>query len=276
MKKKRFGHILLFRRVISRWPFKNLILKFFPLLYTIIESKIKFDKDVEFYLLPILCDKNRTSLDIGVLWGAYSYEMKKHSKAVLSYEPNIYMCQHVERAFSSGGVHIQNVGVSDHCGKMTLRIPVGSPGNSTLEAANPLVGKNNLQEIEVKVISIDSEPNADVGFVKVDIEGHEIHALQGMTDLLERCRPNILVEIEERHKKNSVSEVFDFFKDNQYDVYFVKDNSIINSTFFSTELQDTKYLRTRDYIKNFIAIHRDNSDSVLKEISTTFNLEIKS
>ena len=51
-------------------------------------QRIQFHKDEEFSLLPILCDRERISLDVGVLFGGYAREMMDHSQDVFMIEAN--------------------------------------------------------------------------------------------------------------------------------------------------------------------------------------------
>jgi hypothetical protein len=47
----------------------------------------------------------------------------------------------------------------------------------------------------------------NVGFIKIDVEGHEQDVLTGLSGLLEASRPNILVEIGGAQRGGSLSEV---------------------------------------------------------------------
>ena len=55
-------------------------------------------------------------------------------------------------------------------------------------------GKTGI-EIPVKVVRLDDEGLGNVGFMKIDVEGHEYEVIDGARALLARCRPNLLVEI---------------------------------------------------------------------------------
>ena len=47
----------------------------------------------------------------------------------------------------------------------------------------------------------------DIGFVKIDVEGHELDVLAGLSGLLEKCLPNLLIEIGGAERGGSLAEV---------------------------------------------------------------------
>ncbi|MFT6759202.1 MAG: FkbM family methyltransferase [Psychroserpens sp.] len=266
MKLDKFTCIRIVKKIIRRKPLFNLVLRFWPKLITIVESRLKFSKDVELALLPVLCDKEKTSLDVGVLWGAYTLEMKKYSRSVICFEPNARMYRHLKRVFAPE-VLMNNVALSDYDGKAVIRIPSARPGNATIESDNKLEGLTGIHEIEVRTATLDSQKIENIGFIKIDVEGHEISVLKGMVDVLKTSKPNILVEIEERHRSNSVKEVNSFFDENDYDVVFVKDKAVCGSQDLKKDDQDTSKRGTEAYIKNFIGIHKSKSKALRIELT---------
>lgn len=273
MKKENYPVAKAIKKVIKRRPFKQIVLNVVPLFYTFIESRLKLGKDVELHLLPVLCDSQKTSLDVGVLWGAYTFQMRKCSKNVVCFEPNPFMCRHLKSAFKNN-VTVNNVGISDKLEKMTLRIPYGRPGNATVELSNPLSEAKGWDEVEVDVVPIDSFQLTNVGFVKIDVEGHEQAAMRGMAKLLETEKPNILVEVEERHKKNAVQEVADFLQPLGYQLYFVKGKQISPVSKLLPEDQDSTNRGTWNYIKNFIGLHNSTSEKVFTSLEGRFGISL--
>ena len=48
----------------------------------------------------------------------------------------------------------------------------------------------------VPIVTVDSEvQKCSVGVIKMDIEGHELRALRGMEETIERCSPIFLCEV---------------------------------------------------------------------------------
>ncbi|MFD0854704.1 FkbM family methyltransferase, partial [Actinomadura adrarensis] len=98
----------------------------------------------------------------------------------------------LRRTFSR--VDVVHAAASDECGEIDLWIPEsgGLAGISSVvaEAGRP---------VRVDRITVDSLKLTDVRFIKLDIEGHELNALRGAADTIERDRPTLLIEVEERH-----------------------------------------------------------------------------
>ena len=98
----------------------------------------------------------------------------------------------------------------------------------------------------------------DVGFLKIDVEGHELSVLEGATKLLSTFQPNIVVEIEQRHHSFPVERIFEFIEDLGYRVYFLERSSrrlIERSAFNSERHQPAPLHGSVSYVQNFVCIH---------------------
>jgi hypothetical protein len=86
-------------------------------------------------------------------------------------------------------------------GNATLRVPVvnGVPygGWGTIEPKNQLAEfpPHTVQEFRVRTVRPDQMALGDIGFVKIDVESHELDLLAGLSGLRARCLPNLLIEI---------------------------------------------------------------------------------
>jgi hypothetical protein len=49
-----------------------------------------------------------------------------------------------------------------------------------------------------------------VGFIKIDVEGHELSVIKGATALIRRDSPIILVELEDRHRPDAMRSFSSF------------------------------------------------------------------
>ena len=73
----------------------------------------------------------------------------------------------------------------------------------------------------VSTVTIDNMKLQDVGFVKLDVEGHEISVLKGMRATINKFRPNFLMEVEDRHGGTGIKGIFTFMGNFYYDSYFI-------------------------------------------------------
>ena len=98
-------------------------------------------------------------------------------------------------------------------GDATLRVPVvnGIPyaGWGTIEPKNTLaeLPTHVVQEIKVRTVRPDQMALGDIGFIKIDVEGHELDVLAGLSGLLAKCLPNLLIEIGGTQRGGSLEEV---------------------------------------------------------------------
>ena len=93
-----------------------------------------------------------------------------------------------------------------------MRIPPHALGRSTIEAANPLHRMVDTRDLAVSCKPLDSYGLKDVGFLKIDVEGHELEVLRGAKETLCRSLPSLLVEAEERHRAGTVAAVWGYLR----------------------------------------------------------------
>jgi FkbM family methyltransferase len=165
--------------------------------------------------------KNDIVVDIGSNIGYYTLLMAKLNSIVHSYEPelsnfkllkkNIY-----ENNFSSN-VKLYNKAVSNFNGKSKLFLSEFTPGEHKLDYDR--FGGKKFIEVDVTKINLDR-----IDFAKIDVEGSELHVLEGMKSL-----PNkILIEFNSLNLKESGSNYKDFFKFlNKYTIKEVSKNGLI-------------------------------------------------
>lgn len=51
---------------------------------------------------------------------------------------------------------------------------------------------------DIEVVTLDSFNRESLGFLKLDVEGYEVFALQGAVETLARCKPVVLIEVKPR------------------------------------------------------------------------------
>lgn len=206
-----------------KYRLRCLLLCVSPNVYWTLRKALKGHKEPEIVLVPHLCHPGQISLDIGANFGAYTFHMSRHSRACHAFEPLPFLARTLRTAFRRAPVIIHEVAVSDRPGRAALRAPRADIGYSTIEPANPLAGKivpdSPIDELEVKVVCLDACQLGEVCFLKIDVEGHEAAVLHGGRELLQRCRPSILVEVEHRHCPGSFERVMDLLLPLEYVAY---------------------------------------------------------
>lgn len=134
-----------------------------------------------------------TAVDVGGWFGPWTKRLIPLADQVVTVEAVPAMAHLLRRAFPQ--VQVVQAAASDRCGETDIWIPHVGPyaGVSSVE---------NSLGIPVKVpqITLDSLEIEHVSFIKMDIEGHELAALHGARETIERDHPVLIVELEERHR----------------------------------------------------------------------------
>jgi FkbM family methyltransferase len=163
----------------------------------------------------------RIAIDIGTWWGPWSWWLCRLVPRVEAFEPNHAICAELQHILPDN-VTLHNVAVSDRRGHSTLWSPglgLGTEGRSTLIAE----GHPGWAKQEVEVVPLDDFRFTNVGFVKIDVEGYEFAVLRGASALLDRERPNVMLEIEQAHQHTGdhVHDVTEFMRIAGYAGYFL-------------------------------------------------------
>ncbi len=138
--------------------------------------------EVELHLLDMLCRRDRDSIDVGANDGSYVHFLRRYSRFVLAFEPLPDLARALCRKFAHDNVAVHPVALSSEDGSTELRVPVVNgtaiTGCSTISIAA------SAAYVEYKVFAVpgkrlDDLYQGDVGFIKIDVEGHEQHVLDG-------------------------------------------------------------------------------------------------
>jgi FkbM family methyltransferase len=154
--------------------------------------------EIEVPLLPFIVPR-RLSVDVGANKGALTYILSELSDRVVAYEANPNLVARLRPACGPN-VALRHKAVSNSTGTLTFFVPTSSGGEE-----QPNIGslKANeayaTREYKVEAVRLDDENLKDVGFIKVDVEGTELDVLHGARNLIERDRPVMMVEINDKN-----------------------------------------------------------------------------
>jgi len=212
--------------------------------------------EAEMELLPALCDPHRASVDVGAAAGAYTMYMLGHSARCHVFEPRPESAARLRELFAGANVSVEEVALSDAAGEAEFRVCDDDPGRSTLHAENTLSGVGGVRAIRVARRPLDSYALRDVGFVKIDVEGHELAVLRGAEETLARERPTLLVEAEERHAPDAVRTLDAHMRAHGYAGYFLDHAGLRPIAEFRREVhQDVEQARRGGrYVNNFVFV----------------------
>ena len=141
-----------------------------------------------------LCGSGGVMIDVGAWYGPWSLRLAKRADRLIAIEPTARY--EVLRKILPANADVINAAASDHPGTgelWTVGHGTGTEGMSSLRR-RAIHGRS----LSVPLIRIDDLDTSDVRFIKIDVEGHELNVLRGAAETVQRERPRLLVELEER------------------------------------------------------------------------------
>lgn len=214
----------------------------------------------EMALLLELVRAGERVVDVGGNRGVYAYAFAQLGAVVEVFEPNPACHQPLDAwARTRRDVHVHAVGLSSRGGHAQLHIPVDASG--TEHDASASIEDNgfaNARDQAIELRALDDFQLRGVALIKIDVEGHELSALEGAVQTLETSRPALLVEIEQRHLHRPMQDLFAFITGRGYVGYFLEGQRLTPLSRFvparhqSMDNFDQGHGR---YINNFLFLH---------------------
>jgi FkbM family methyltransferase len=217
----------------------------------------------EVRLLPELVEPGSVAVDVGAHIGDYTYSICRavgpHGR-VIAVEPLPDLARMLSRAVRRLALPVDVV----HCalsssdgGEAELTVPMEygerMAGYATLERR----AVKNARTFRVRLRRLDDlcrDVTSRISFIKIDVEGHELQVLAGAGETLRRHRPNLLIEIEQRHSAAPIEQTFEHVINAGYRGEFLGHGgeSIPLSEFDPSEHQQSDRPPGRLYVSNFI------------------------
>jgi FkbM family methyltransferase len=223
-----------------------------------------FMGEPELRLVSCLSDPNRMTLDVGSNRGVYVLAALPFSKGVIAFEPQPHLASFLRR-FLPRRVRVLEVAASHTNGNATLLVPadprshpearLSAPGDGSLSAAGEYL------EFTVEKKRLDDIVIDPVGLIKIDVEGHELSVLKGASKLIESYRPNILIEIEERHRAGALISTFRWFEDKRYRGYVLKNGTLVSQKEPGEQSKQDHPIEEQ-YFNNFIFLPEERAPAL--------------
>lgn len=215
----------------------------------------------ELLLIHQLLKDDSVFVDIGTNKGIYLYQAEKVIKkgTIYGFEPNTSLVNYIKPLFPK--VKLFPLAVSSSTGTSVLHIPKKENGLQDTRASLEDMG-DAVERLEIQTITLDDwakqENVSKIDLVKIDVEGHELDTIKGCKAILETIKPIFIIEIELRHAKYPINEIFDFIKGFDYEVFYFDRKSLSLKPFEVSQMADfqkEEYLNDfNTYINNFIFV----------------------
>ncbi len=221
----------------------------------------------EFFWIKEILGKDSVFMDVGANVGAYLYTLENHLNLenIFAFEPNPQLFKRLKRLFPK--VHLSSVALSDISTIAEFKIPVinGERVHTRGTLQTSIKEKNEektiLQKVEVKPLD-DLDLNIKkLDFIKIDVEGNEMQTLRGAKKTIEKFKPILMVEMEQRHHKENLWTLISEIADWGYSVNFLDRKTLqpklLTEDFLNQQNPDN-VKNYKDYINNIIFLPRKN------------------
>lgn len=224
------------------------------------------DGEPELPHLAALLRPGDLAIDVGANLGTYAYELGRITGNVVAFEPNPTLAAFVDGLRLPGVRQVNQVALAEAPGTAVLSVPPFDTGYQAASLA-PIDHPSDDERITVQVQTLDAQGLVAVRFIKIDVEGFEEAVLDGAVRLIERDRPTLLVEIEERHNAGGIERVSERLAELGYSGSFLLEGAWQPLSRFSLDehqpggeafWSQARHLKRRQlpYVNNFLFTHR--------------------
>jgi FkbM family methyltransferase len=226
-------------------------------------ARANYEREME--LVEALCDRTATGVDIGAKVGMYTYRIRAASADVIAFEPIPLFNNMLRAVFDGKRGRIEPYAVSRAAGKAVLRMPIDHAGThlefgrSTIDPDNALgnTAIKGIRELEVETRALDDYQLPSIGFIKIDVEGHELAVLDGARKTIAAHKPNLLVECNDDHQPDATKKLAEWLTAHGYRARFLDGTELR-----PIDAYDREEHWCRRGIENFICIHETRGDVV--------------
>lgn len=153
-------------------------------------------------------EEGRAYVDVGHSTGWFAIPVALKGYEVYGFEPlpNSYERSLENMELNEVEYSLINAAVSSKPGTGNLRYTARLPLTSGASLEPHIHGGRESMEVDVVTLDETLPKDIDVGVLKVDVEGHEIHVLHGAVKTIKRCRPKMVLEANTADKVEELAE----------------------------------------------------------------------
>lgn len=202
-----------------------------------------------------------TFVDIGANIGQHSLfasQVIGTSGQVISFEPIPRIYEQFKKSVDIN--NFENIDVCNlGCGSKEEELEIFS-AEGNIGASSIVDSSRNTSKEKIKLATADSilAKYGKVSFIKIDVEGYEYFALQGLENTIEKYKPKMLIEYSPYYynlfDKTHGQKIIEFLVRNDYVLYNLEDNDKIIDVNYLSELEQNGLRQT-----NFLAIYSPNN-----------------
>ena len=154
--------------------------------------------ELTFKIMRCCLKHNSNCIDVGAHSGVFIREILKLSPkgTHFAFEPLPDMYKQIVNLYKNANVMVYQVALSDTTGESTFYHVVTNSAYSGLKIRRYDRPNETIQKITVKTDRLDNIVPKDlpIHFMKIDVEGGELHVFQGGVETIRRSRPIIVFE----------------------------------------------------------------------------------
>jgi len=148
-----------------------------------------------------------TAIQAGAHVGLWPAVLSQHFKRVVSFEPLPQLAAVAREGAPYANVTIKEAALGAECGRLRIAVP-GADKMARFSGSATICETGN---VEVDVVTIDSLAEQDVGAIMLDIEGHELPALEGARQTLAKWHPVVVVEENAKSLRHRAADAVEEF-----------------------------------------------------------------
>ena len=178
----------------------------------------------EFIIDYLKVNKKGIALDIGANIGNHAIFFSEIFDKVYAFEPNPKAFKLLEINSFDYNIIPKNFGISDVNSKQNFKINSNIGGSHIIKNMRGRKDSNIIQIDVKKLDGLRELSKETISLIKIDIEGHEINALNGGKKLILKSRPIILFEQTKNEISDKSSKVINLLRDWNYEFYIVEES----------------------------------------------------